>query len=295
MNKLIILSSMFLMLITACGNNNTGIQPEKPLAGAGKTPGRIISLAPAITEELYLLGAQDTLVANTYYCKRPPEAVKKKKIGNLKNFDLELILELKPDLILCTSLANRNKIDKLKQLGVRVVELPPPSSFREICDNFLNLGRVIGKEDRAKEILSDVTDEINEIRKLTEKLPRKKLFVQIGANPLVTVNRDYFINDYIRYSGGINISGDAISNLYNRENVLLANPDVIIITNMGIASDEEKKAWERYTTINAVRDGKIHIVDSDTFCNPTIITFLESLRKTTSFLHPDLKIDLKTR
>ncbi len=289
MKRSIIFFIMLFMLVTACSDDNSGVQAAKPAPHSDKIPERIISLAPAITEELYLLGAEDILVANTFYCKRPVEAIRKRKIGNLKNFDIELILELKPDLILCTSLANRNKIDKLKQLGVRVVELPPPSSFKEICDNFLNLGSVIGKEERAKKIISDVTGEINEIRKLTEKLPKKKLFMQIGANPLVTVNRDYFINDYIRYSGGINISGDAVSNLYNRENVLVANPDVIIITNMGIASDEEMKAWERYTTINAVRDGKIYIVDSDTFCNPTIITFLESLKTTALFLHPEIR------
>ncbi|MBN2040434.1 MAG: ABC transporter substrate-binding protein [Spirochaetes bacterium] len=253
-------------------------------------PERIISLAPAITEELYLLGAQNILIANTYYCKRPDDAVKKEKIGNLKNFDIELILELKPDLILCTMLANRNKTTKLKQLGIKVVEFPPPTSFDEICENFLNLGKTIGKKEKAEEIISDIRGRIDVIKNRTAKLPSKKIFMQIGANPLVTVHRDYFINDYIKYSGGINIAGNAASNRYNRENVLLGNPDVIVIVNMGIASDEEKKLWEKYTTITAVRNKDIYVVDSDVFCNPTISTFFESLKILTGFLHPELEI-----
>ena len=46
-------------------------------------PQRIISLGPYITEELYLLGAEDKLIGCTVYCKRPPDAEKKEKIGTL--------------------------------------------------------------------------------------------------------------------------------------------------------------------------------------------------------------------
>ena len=44
------------------------------LSLAQNTPQRIISLSPLITEEIYMLGAQDKLVGNTVYCERPAEA-----------------------------------------------------------------------------------------------------------------------------------------------------------------------------------------------------------------------------
>jgi iron complex transport system substrate-binding protein len=253
-------------------------------------PLRIISLAPAITEELFLLEADDMLVANTHYCKRPEKAKKIQKIGNLKNFDIEKILELKPDLILCTTLANSGKIQKLKQFGIKVTELPPARTFDEICSNFSRLGSAINKNEKAKRIISDVRQEVEQIKKLNQNLPKKKVFMQIGAKPLVTVNRDYFINDYIKYAGGINISGNVISNRYSRESVLAEDPDVIIITNMGIASDEEKQTWKSYPALTAVKNNDIFIVDSDVFCNPTITTFLESLKAVTKMLHPEKKI-----
>jgi iron complex transport system substrate-binding protein len=285
--KRIVLIISFLILQAGCNNENN--IPRKQESGLKNPPGRIISLAPAITEELYLLGADKLLVANTYYCKRPEDAARKRKIGNLKNFDVELILELEPDVILCTTLANRNKINKLKQLGIRIVEFPPPGSYKEICENFLHLGESIGKKETAREIIEKYNNKTNQIRELTGHLPDKKIFMQIGANPLVTVHREYFINDYIKYSGGINISREAVSNLYSREQVVFADPDFIIIVNMGIASEDEKKIWLRFDTITAVKNGNIYIVDSDIFCNPTISTFYESLRNLTLILHPELE------
>jgi iron complex transport system substrate-binding protein len=297
MKKIIKIFILF-CLIFKCGGEEkasvTGSQTDPALkansAELDDSPRRIISLAPAITEELFLLDAEDLLVANTNYCKRPEKAKKIKKIGNLKNFDIEKILELKPDLILCTTLANAGKIQKLKQFGIKVTELPPARTFDEICSNFSRLGTAISKKKKSEKIIADVRRQVEDIKALTRNLPKKKIFMQIGAKPLVTVNRDYFINDYIKYSGGINISGNVISNRYSRESVLAENPDVIIITNMGIASDEEKQTWKKYPSLTAVRNNDIYVVDSDVFCNPTITTFLESLMAVTKILHPDIKI-----
>ncbi len=44
-------------------------------------PQRIISLSPNLTEMIYDMGAQDQLVGDTDYCKFPPDAQKKEKIG----------------------------------------------------------------------------------------------------------------------------------------------------------------------------------------------------------------------
>jgi iron complex transport system substrate-binding protein len=142
-------------MINNCGREETvaGTEARKP-AEAQASPRRIISLAPAITEELFLLEADDLLVANTYYCKRPDKAKKIQKVGNLKNFDIEKILELKPDLILCTSLANTGKIRKLKQFGIKVTELPPARTFDEICSNFYKLGSAINKKEKAEQIIT---------------------------------------------------------------------------------------------------------------------------------------------
>ena len=55
-------------------------RPKTP-APAPNPPGRVVSLAPNITEILYAIGAGHLLVGNTRYCKYPPEARKVPKIG----------------------------------------------------------------------------------------------------------------------------------------------------------------------------------------------------------------------
>ncbi|MCK4519916.1 MAG: ABC transporter substrate-binding protein, partial [Candidatus Omnitrophica bacterium] len=121
-------------------------------------PQRIISLGPSITEQLYLLSAQDRLVGCTIYCKRPKEAKSKEKVGTVVEVNLEKIIGLKPDLVLATSLTNFKAIKKLKDLGIEVVSFFPPKNFDEICEQFLELGEIIGKEKKAEKIISKAKD-----------------------------------------------------------------------------------------------------------------------------------------
>ena len=60
--------------------------------GIPKHPVRSISLAPNVTETLYLLGAEDRLIGNTIQCKWPEAAKNKPKIGDLLNLNYEVIL-----------------------------------------------------------------------------------------------------------------------------------------------------------------------------------------------------------
>src|SRR3989337_242254 len=46
-----------------------------------KKPERIVSLSPAITETLFMLGAGKAVVGRTDFCNYPKEAEKKKTVG----------------------------------------------------------------------------------------------------------------------------------------------------------------------------------------------------------------------
>ncbi|MFA5144554.1 MAG: helical backbone metal receptor [Candidatus Omnitrophota bacterium] len=250
-------------------------------------PQRIISLSPYLTEEIYLLGAQDRLIGCTVYCQRPPEARNKEKVGTVTDANLEKIVSLKPDLVLTASLTNPKTKEKLRNLGIRVVDFTSVSSFSQICGQFLELGRIIGKEKQAEEIVRQAADDVELIKKSVKGLPRPKVFVQIGAKPLYTVTNSSFVNDFIQFAGGINISQDAKIELYSREEVVRQDPDVIIIATMGITGQDEKAAWQRYKTISAVRNGRIHIIDSYMLCIPTPVNFTRTLKELVTILHPE--------
>lgn len=248
---------------------------------------RIISLGPAITEELYLLGVGDKIVANTVYCKRPSDAEKKEKLGTVIKVDLEKIVKLKPDLVLATSLTDREQLQIMKNLKINVIEIPTAKNFQDICGNFLKLGELVGKRKEAEKIIEKVKIKVGSIREKTKHLPRQKIIVQVGAKPLYVATKRYFVDDFIEFAGGINIAGDSETGLYSREKILKQNPDVIIIVAMGIIGEKEKETWQKYKTLNAVRNNRIYIVDSYRLCSPTPVTFVETLEEIVKILHPE--------
>jgi iron complex transport system substrate-binding protein len=91
-------------------------QPSSP-------PQRIISTAPSITEILYALGLGPRVAGVTRFCRYPPEAQLKPKIGDYINPNLEAIAALKPDLVIIQNnpvrLAQRLSTLRLRTLEVR--------------------------------------------------------------------------------------------------------------------------------------------------------------------------------
>jgi iron complex transport system substrate-binding protein len=249
-------------------------------------PKRVISLAPSITKQIYLLEAQDRLAACTTYCKIAQD---KPRVGTALEVNVEEIVSLKPDLVLTTPLTNPRAIQKLRNLKTQVIELPIPKNFDELSKQFLELGRIVGKEARAKGIVEEASKRVKSIRDKVEGLPKPKVFLQLGAKPIFAATRDSFTSDFIELAGGINILGDSKSGLYSKEKVLEQNPDVILIVTMGIVGKSEKRMWEQYPVINAVKNNRIHIIDSDQVCSPTPSDFATALQEIAGILHPELR------
>lgn len=252
-------------------------------------PQRIISLAPSLTESLYLLEMDHKLVGCTTYCVKPPAAKQKQKIGTLVKFNLEMIVALKPDLVLAMEFSDAKTMEKLRNLGIRVEQFPSPKNFNVLCQSFIRLGGIVDRETMARAMVEKAKGEVAAIRKRTQSAKQLKIFWQLGAKPLFSATKGYFTNDYIIYSNGINIAGDATSGIFSREEVLRQNPDVIIIVSMGIAVESEKQEWKRFAAINAVRNNRIYVVDSDRYCSPTPPGFVTALKELVASLHPSLE------
>ncbi|MFC2061275.1 ABC transporter substrate-binding protein [Elusimicrobiota bacterium] len=244
-----------------------------------KLPERIISLGPTLTENIFLLGAGDKLIANTSYCNRPAEADSKEKIGTLIKANLEKIVELKPDLVLATSLTNMEQIQIMRNMGLEVVVFRQPENFQVLCSQFIRLGDILGMKKKAEKIINSIETKIEDLKKSIAHLSGPSVFIQIGAHPLFTANKDSFVNDFIEFAGGINIASEAKTGMYSREKVLQADPEIIIIVTMGITGEEEKKTWQEFTAMNAVKNDKIYIIDSYEICSPSPVGFLNTLEK----------------
>lgn len=260
-----------------------------PSASAGdEAPRRIISLASSVTEEIYLLGADDRLIGCTVYCTRPPEAKSKEKVGTAIEVNVEKVIAMKPGLVIATSLTDLDAKAKLKELGIRVVDFPSANSFEEICGQFLRLGELVGKREAALNIVIAAKSKVDSLKNRVAGLARPRVFVQIGVKPLVTVTKGTFINDFIELAGGANIVNDVKYARYSREKVLKDDPDVIIIATMGISGEGERQIWKGYETLAAAREDRIYVIDSSRLCSPTPVSFVSTLEEIAGMLHPGM-------
>ena len=252
-------------------------------------PQRIVSLGPINTENVFLLGAGDRLVADTSYCVHPAAARDKVKIGSVMQLNIEQILSLHPDLILATGLTTPQQVAQLSASGVRVVHFPQPSNFATICAQFLELGRLLGLEARAQEIIGEAQGEVQVIQQRVRGLPPKKVFMQVSAHPLFASVASSFTNDFIVLAGGINIAAGQRDGRYNQEKVTAQNPDVIIIAVMGSEGGigaREKDEWLRFTPISAVHNKQVFVVDPDLICSPSPRTFVKGLEQIAHLIYP---------
>jgi iron complex transport system substrate-binding protein len=191
--------------------------------------------------------------------------------------NVEKVVSMKPDLVLASSFTNVESIELLRKLGIRVEVLPTPRSFKGICEQFELLGELVGKPENARTIVQQSVARVEELKKAAASRKSQKVFCQIGAKPLFAVIPNTFMDDYIRFSGCVNIAANQTKGTITRENVISQNPDIILVVTMGMVGNQEKQVWESYKQINATRNHRIFIIDSDLACVPTPITFVRTL------------------
>lgn len=246
---------------------------------------RVVSLAPSITENIYLLGVQDKLVGCTSYCT-PAVNDGKEQVGSTIDVNMEKIMILKPDLVLAMTLTKPQDIETMKRLGIKVDLIPTPKNFEEICDQTIYIAKLIGAEKAAFDVVEKSKQTIDSLKNSLIQHPEKqKIFFQLGANPIFTVLDNTFMNDFILLSNGENIAKGLTKGSLTRESVLMKNPDVIIVATMGGFGAEEQKVWQSYSGLKAAKNNKIFLIDSETSCSPTPVSFAKAFTDVVKFVN----------
>jgi iron complex transport system substrate-binding protein len=88
-----------------------------------RPPLRIVTLAPALTESVCVLGACARLVGTDRHSNWPEPVRALPKLGVLEEAQVERIVALRPDLVLAT--ASVRAVARLEQLGLKVAQLEP--------------------------------------------------------------------------------------------------------------------------------------------------------------------------
>ena len=234
---------------------------EKPL---DFIPQRVISLVPSVTESLFDLGLGDRVVGITDYCTQPPAGVSAlARVGGTKNPRLDKIVELAPDLVIVNQEENRREdVEALRKAGIAVWVTFP----RSVQDALNLLWTMMDVFDEASMVyrvrsIEQTVDFISRIEE-TRAIPCR-VFAPIWYDPLMTFNRDTFAHDLLRVCGGTNVFADPDVRYprINIEEVVAAQPDVILLPSEPFAFGEEHVALFTGLDVPAARDQRIHLVD----------------------------------
>jgi len=226
---------------------------------------KIISLAPNITELLFAIGAGKFVVGAAEFSDFPPKARLITRVGGFQTFDFEKIITLKPDLVIAwqsgTPLTN---IEKLKKLGIPVF-VTEAHKLEDIPVLLNKLARLTDTRTQAQKTISIYNQHLTRLRQQSNNKKQVSVFYQIWQQPLMTINAKHMINQIINACGGVNVFADMtlLSGTVGIEDVLLNNPDVIIINDNGDRFRSWASKWKKWKQLKAVQANNIFSVTPD--------------------------------
>lgn len=254
-----------------------------------KYPQRIISLAPSTTEILYAVGLGDKIVGVDDYSDYPEEAKNKTKIGNCyPTPNLEIILSLKPDLIVTADITSKDFVTTMEEKGLKVIVLAP-KTINGIIQNIRLVGLIGNKAAEANNLADNLEQRINAITSKTSNSNFPKVYVEYY--PYWTFGPGSFSNDLILMAGGRNIAATTTTAYPNIDDefIVSSNPEIIIYT-IGpytTTTIEEIKRRTGWYETDAVKNNKIYTLDDNIISRPgpRIVDALEQLAE---LIHPEL-------
>jgi iron complex transport system substrate-binding protein len=237
----------------------------------------VVSLSPHFTEIVYDLGAEDRLIAVTDYCRYPPAATRKPKVGGLLNPSLEGILRLKPDLVLAVPFYG-SLIGSLRKFGVPVLVLDN-SRLSDALSAYDAVGKALGMEQEARAGRRRLEARLEGLRPRGSRTRPTALFVagtETGTlNQMVAAGRGTFVSELLRKAGFRNILDDvkAPFTILSREELLRRDPDVIFhaVTQGENGPGAEKayrRLWGKWDALGAVRGNKLYFITRDEWMVP---------------------------
>jgi iron complex transport system substrate-binding protein len=255
-------------------------------------PTRIVSLAPSITEMVYFLGLEGKLVGVTRFSSFPKEAQKKPKVGIYTGINIEKVVSLDPELVIATVDGNRREdVEMLEEIGIPVYVINP-RTVSQILETLKRLGEVCGVSEKSERLASSLNERVSRVERLVRNKRKPLVLLAVNMRPLMSVNSKTIHHNLIQLAGGRNMTGDQAITYpkLNIEEVIKRQPDVIIISSMekGGRYETARKEWYRYPTVPAVREGRVHLIDSDLIDRPAprIVRGLEEMAR---LIHPEVE------
>jgi len=293
--SLLLIPCLFLLLTTLASATTIADNEKKTLVFT-KPFERIISLYPAHTTNLLELGLKKEIIA----CG-PSDS----QLPNLPRVqfqdDPERLLALKPDLVLIRPMLSRaypNMVRTLEKNNVRVISLQPTEAS-ELFPYWETLGKLTGREQQAKTMITTFGKRLAEITGTLKEIPkdkRKRVYFESIHKQMKTFAPNSIAMFVLESAGGINIATDADqmreTNIaaYGKERILAKADQIELYLaqsgRMNPVSVDDIAQEPGFEVIKAVRNRQVFLVDEEMVSRPTL-ELLNGIGFVKSLLYPD--------
>lgn len=250
---------------------------------------RIVSVAPTPTEILFAVGAGDQVVGVDDYSDFPEEAQSLPKVGSW-TLNVESIVGLEPDLVVCSDLVPRQQLDLIANQSIPYF-IFATRTMEDVYKDVRLAGLMTGHIQEAEAVAASLEARVKAVTDLTLAAGVAKPGVYIEYYPLWTYGPGSFGDNMIALAGAVNIAHDA-GNEYpelTSEFIIASDPDVIIYTVgvMTTTNATEISSREGWDQITAVAEGQIYSIDDNLMSRygPRVVDGLEKLA---ALIHPEL-------
>lgn len=236
---------------------------------AEKSSERLLSIGGDVTEIIYALGAEQQLIGRDSTSEIPEQAKKLPDVGYMRQLNTEGILALKPTRIIATQVAQPTVVlEQIKATGVQVDTVPFKYTEESVLEKIAIIGQLVGKENEAKALAEKFSQEMQAIDRTPRDVKAMFILNRAGANQMVA-GKNTVADSAIRLIGAKNAMGDAARFVpISQEGVIAANPDLLIITKLGLESlGSLDKLWDLpgIALTNAGKNKQVVVVEDIAF------------------------------
>jgi iron complex transport system substrate-binding protein len=229
---------------------------------------RIATISPIATQLVFAVGAQDQLVAASF-----GPAVKGKAMGliyprmsqvpdagNQNAANVETLLAAHPDIVLTEE---GPALAEMKAVGLPAYAFSAEQPG-QLYDAIKRMGALTGHTAQATASVGLLTAKMKEISDsvgAVESAKRFKVYVA-GTGIFKTFAGDFFQTFMVRNAGGVSVSEQLTGGKVDvsPEQVLVWNPDVIILTSYTKESVSDVLANPKLQNVAAVRDHRVYLM-----------------------------------
>lgn len=285
-----------------------------------KNPGKVVNLYASFTTLWYeaggsvvgCIGGSSSQELYLEYIGRDitagDEATVVATSSSGKKWDTEKILELQPDLIICsTAMSGYSTIEspaKAANVPVIAVDYDDFSDYLKWFKVFCNL---TGHTELWESVAMKALDEVVEVLAEIPADNGTKVFSMFSGSKSLQANTSAtVVGGMVKAMNCSNIADSWQGTLdgagrrdINLETVFAANPDIIIVQCHAGADVAKKQVEDTYGSnpvwqlLNAVKNGKVFYLEKTLFHNKPNSRFAEAYQKLAGILYPDVNFSFK--